>query len=133
MIKTYKAYTSVVISCINKGSRYHIAFDTLTNGTSTYTTTDKDEQEAIESHPWFDSKIYLQSSIDETEQVKKNRRKAAQKKLEQDVHIVQSFTEAQDWLAEKFGISRSKMKTKEEILAQADSCGVKLQGLDIDK
>lgn len=133
MIKTYKAYTSVVISCINKGSRYHIAFDTLTNGTSTYTTTDKDEQEAIEAHPWFGSKIYLHSSVDEAERVRKDRRKAARKEPEQDVHIVQTFTEAQDWLAEKFGISRSKMKTKEEILSQAKSCGVKLQGLDTDK
>ena len=40
------------------------------------------------------------------------------------------FEDARDYLAETFGVSRSKLKTKEDILAIAKEKGVELEGLE---
>ena len=55
------------------------------------------------------------------------KKKAAEEKK---THIVTDFEDARDYLAETFGVSRSKLKTKEDILSIAKENGVELEGLE---
>jgi hypothetical protein len=56
----------------------------------------------------------------------------AKKKVaeEKKTHVVTDVEDAKDYLAETYGVSRSKMKTKEDILAIAKEKGVELEGLE---
>ena len=49
---------------------------------------------------------------------------------EKKTHVVTDVEDAKDYLAETFGVSRSKMKTKEDILEIAKEKGVELEGLE---
>ena len=49
---------------------------------------------------------------------------------EKKTHVVTDVEDAKEYLAETFGVSRSKMKTKDEILAIAKEKGVELEGLE---
>ena len=49
---------------------------------------------------------------------------------EKKTHVVTDVEDAKDYLAETFGVSRSKMKTKEDILAIAKEKCVELEGLE---
>lgn len=65
-------------------------------------------------------------------EVKKKAAAKAKKKVadEKKTHVVTDVEDAKDYLAETYGVSRSKMKTKEDILAIAKENGVELEGLE---
>ena len=74
-------------------------------------------------------------SIDEKKEAadaKKKTAAKAKKKVadEKKTHIVTDVEDAKEYLAETFGVSRSKMKTKEEIFAIAKEKGVELEELE---
>ena len=92
-------------------------------------------QKAIESHYWFNDKFFLVESIDEKKEAAEAKKKAAaktKKKVadEKKTHVVTDFEDAKDYLADTYGVSRSKMKTKEDILAISKEKGVELEGLE---
>lgn len=104
-------------------------------GSSVYMTRDPKVQKAIESHYWFNDKFFLVESIDEKKEAAEAKKKAAakaKKKVadEKKTHVVTDVEDAKDYLAEIYGVSRSKMKTKEDILAIAKENGVELEGLE---
>ena len=112
-----------------------IVFDGKSVGCSVYMTRDPKVQKAIESHYWFNDKFFLVESIDEKKEAAEAKKKAAaktKKKVadEKKTHVVTDFEDAKDYLAETFGVSRSKMKTKEDILEIAKEKGVELEGLE---
>ena len=45
-------------------------------------------------------------------------------------YCVTDIADAKDYLADTFGVSRTKMKTKEDVLAVAKEFGVELEGLE---
>lgn len=112
-----------------------IVFEGKTMGCSVYMTRDPKVQKAIESHYWYKDKFFLAESVDEKKEAAEAKKKAAakaKKKVndEKKTHVVTDVEDAKDYLAEKFGVSRSKMKTKEDILAIAKEKGVELEGLE---
>ena len=114
--------------------RVRIVFEGKTMGSSVYITRDPKLQKAIESHYWFNDKFFLAESVDEKKEAAEAKKKAAaktKKKVdEKKTHIVTDVEDAKEYLAEAFGVSRSKMKTKDDILAIAKEKGVELEGLE---
>lgn len=134
MFNKYQAGTDLAFSVMVGDERMRIVFEGKTMGNSVYMTRDPKVQKAIESHYWFNDKFFLAESIDEKKEAAEAKKKAAakaKKKVsdEKKTHIVTDVEDAKDYLAETYGVSRSKMKTKEEILAVAQEHGVELEGL----
>ena len=135
MFNKYQAGTDLAFSVMVGDERMRIVFEGKTMGSSVYMTRDPKVQKAIESHYWFNDKFFLVESIDEKKEASEAKKKAAAKakKKEADekkTHVVTDFEDAKDYLAETYGVSRSKMKTKEEILSVAQKHGVTLEGLE---
>lgn len=134
MFNKYQAGTDLAFSVMVGDERMRIVFEGKTMGSSVYMTRDPKVQKAIESHYWFNDKFFLAESIDDKKEAAEAKKKAAakaKKKVadEKKTHIVTDIEDAKDYLAETYGVSRSKMKTKEEILAVAQEHGVELEGL----
>lgn len=134
MFNKYQAGTDLAFSVMVGDERMRIVFEGKTMGNSVYMTRDPKVQKAIESHYWFNDKFFLVESIDEKKEAAEAKKKAAAKAKkevadEKKTHIVTDIEDAKDYLAETYGVSRSKMKTKEDILAVAQEHGVELEGL----
>lgn len=133
MFKTYKAGSDLAFSVRMNGGLRRIVFVGQTMGTSVYSTRDEKEQKAIESHYWFNDKFWISEEVDEKKVAAEAKKKAAAAKKkaaeEKKTHQVTDFEDARDYLADEFGVSRSKMKTKDDILAIAQEKGVELEGL----
>ena len=135
MFKKYQAGSDLAFSVMVGNERMRIVFEGKTMGSSIYMTRDPKVQRAIESHYWFKDKFFLVETIDEKKEAAEAKKKAAaktKKKVadEKKTHVVADFEDAKDYLAETYGVSRSKMKTKEDILAIANEKGVELEGLE---
>lgn len=135
MFNKYQAGTDLAFSVMVGDERMRIVFEGKTMGNSVYMTRDPNVQNAIESHYWFNDKFFLAESIDEKKEAAEEKKKAAaktKKKVadEKKTHVVTDVEDAKDYLAETYGVSRSKMKTKEDILAIAKEKGVELEGLE---
>ena len=134
MFNKYQAGTDLAFSVMVGDERMRIVFEGKTMGNSVYMTRDPNVQKAIESHYWFNDKFFLAESIDEKKEAAEEKKKAAaktKKKVadEKKTHVVTDVEDAKDYLAETYGVSRSKMKTKEDILSIAKEKGVELEGL----
>ena len=135
MYKKYQAGTDLSFSVMVGNERVRVVFEGKTMGCSIYGTRDEKLQKAIESHYWFKDKFFLVEAVDEKKEAAeakkiasaKTKKKAAE---ENKTHIVTDFEDARDYLAETFGVSRSKLKTKEDILSIAKEKGVELEGLE---
>lgn len=135
MFNKYQAGTDLAFSVMVGKERMRILFEGKSTGSSVYMTRDPKVQKAIESHYWFNDKFFLVESIDEKKEAAEAKKKAdakAKKEVadEKKTHVVTDVEDAKDYLAETFGVSRSKMKTKEDILTIAKEKGVELEGLE---
>ena len=135
MFNKYQAGTDLAFSVMVGDERMRIVFEGKSTGSSFYMTRDPKVQKAIESHYWFNDKFFLVESIDEKKEAAEAKKKAAaktKKKVddEKKTHVVTDVEDAKDYLAETYGVSRSKMKTKEDILAISKEKGVELEGLE---
>lgn len=135
MFNKYQAGTDLAFSVMVGNVRMRINFEGKSTGSSVYMTRDPKVQKAIESHYWFNDKFFLVESIDEKKEAAEAKKKAAAKEKkkvadEKKTHVVTDVEDAKDYLAETYGVSRSKMKTKEYILAIAKEKGIELEGLE---
>ena len=135
MYKKYQAGTDLSFSVMVGNERVRVVFEGKTMGCSIYGTRDEKLQKAIESHYWFKDKFFLVEAVDEKKEAAEAKKIAAAKTKkkaaeEKKTHIVTDFEDARDYLAETFGVSRSKLKTKEDILSIAKEKGVELEGLE---
>ena len=135
MYKKYQAGTDLSFSVMVGNERVRVVFEGKTMGCSIYGTRDEKLQKAIESHYWFKDKFFLVEAVDEKKEAAEAKKRAAAKikkkaAEEKKTHIVTDFEDARDYLAETFGVSRSKLKTKEDILAISKEKGVELEGLE---
>lgn len=134
MFNTYKASCDLAFNVYVDGSIKRITFDGQSHGTSVFSTRDPKVQKGLESHHWFNDKFFLLESVDEkklaADAKKKAEQKAKKKEEEKETHIVTDVADAKDYLAERYGISRSKMKTKADVIAMAKEVGVELEGLE---
>ena len=135
MYKKYQAGTDLSFSVMVDNERVRVVFEGKTMGCSIYGTKDEKLQKAIESHYWFNDKFFLVEAVDEKKEAAEAKKRAAAKTKkkaaeEKKTHIVTDFEDARDYLAETFGVSRLKLKTKEDILSIAKEKGVELEELE---
>lgn len=134
MFKTYQGYSDLAFNVQIDGSLRRVVFDGQSKGTSIFSTRDTKLQNAMEKHCWYKDKFFLVEAFDEKKQEAEAKKKAAakatQSEEEKKTYVVEDIADAKDYLAEQFGVSRSKMKTKEDVLAIAKENNVVLEGLE---
>ena len=123
-MKIYKAKSHISITVTLRGANAHVSFSPLTGGGSTYTTNDAEMQAALEAHPKF-GKLFKAIEVKPVE-VKK---KAAPKKDEGNKVKVNSADDAKEYLIDKFGISRTKLRTIKAIKEAAEKKGIVFEGI----
>ena len=104
-----------------------IAFHATTNGRSYYITDDEELQKGIERHPWFKSKFYLESVEEEASPQPSplEREKGYDKKELTEMSFL-TLADAKNYLADKFGVVRSNIKTQEAAISAGEANGVKI-------
>lgn len=122
MLKTYSADTEISINVLVGEAHRHLAFIPRTLGGSSFATDDPMLQKAIEQHRFFGTRITLVRIMNE------NRQEVTSTVAEQKGQPVDltfsSISDAKDYCADNFGISRTRLKSFEQIKAIAKDNGV---------
>lgn len=144
MIKTYIAGTVISLSVrTTETTSKRIVFDALSNGKSTFTTNDKELQEAIEKHSRFNQLFRLASIVEEKKDKPKDVSKEATKGAEilEGVALVEEAGEqtpevktlsfpdwgaVKEYLATEYGITRTSLKSQKAMRDLATSKGIEL-------
>ena len=122
MLKTYSADTEVSINVLMGGAYRHLAFIPRTLGGSSFATDDPMLQKAIEQHRFFGTRITLANTLDDNHQERPDTDAEQTKKT---VNLTfSSISDAKDYCADNFGISRTRLKSFEQIKAIAEDNGV---------
>lgn len=119
-----KSQVSFTIKYPN-GSTKRISFSPKTLGGSTYATNDEEEQKALESHPAF-GRLFKVDKIVHPSVVKAP---PQYNKEELNSINVTDLSEARNYLAERFGVSRTKLRSKASILEYAKTYNITFVGL----
>lgn len=129
MTKTYKSPACISLSIILPSKKsVRVSFEPKSaNKGSVYHTDNEDIQYGLEHHYRFGKLFFL----DKSEEKKKAevKPKTEEKKAENVVKVSDLGT-AKEYLAEKFGVSRTTMRSTAAVLAQAKLHNVKFEGLE---
>ena len=121
MRKTYHSSTEISINVSVGDNTIHLAFVPLTLGGSTFTTSDANMQQAIEGHRFFGTRIKLMAAESEERQVDEH-----PAERHDDMPVVISFSsmaDAKDYCADTFGISRTRLRSRAQIIQLAAEKG----------
>lgn len=152
MTKIYRANTNVSINVVLSNQKNkHITFVPLSDGSSVFTTDCEELQQAIEKHYNFgklfklkehntvkrSKKHYAYRTLvtknDDTEAVSGDETADVADSDSKNTNLrrikVNDISEAKDYLAETFGISRTTMRSTKSILEKASANGVEFEGL----
>lgn len=126
MTKRYTSSARVVISVVaDNGSNMRLAFNPLTGGGSYFETSDAQLQKAIEQNVNY-GKTFVGMQVEE--QAAPVPVAKEEPKGPKQVGVA-SLDDAKEYLAEKFGISRTKLRSKAAILAAAEENGIEFTGI----
>lgn len=152
--KIYKASTTISVNIILKnGQNYHIAFLPNSNGSSSYTTSNEEIQDALEHHFRFNELFRCSEVHEEKKKTEKKKQEAPKNEVseaeepvneseesenetkeetEDNLQVVEvaDLQSAKDYLADSFGLSRTKLRSKKAIVDAATANGIKFVGLD---
>lgn len=128
MTKTYKSGSDISINVILSDKKnLHISFTPSSDGTSTYTTKDASVQAAIEKHYRF-GKLFRLERVEDERKPKEKPVQAAPVKKNEEISVP-DLSVAKDILADRFGISRTLLRTKDAIMEHAAAHGVVFTGI----
>lgn len=128
MTKTYKSGSDISINVILSDKKnLHISFTPSSDGTSTYTTKDASVQAAIEKHYRF-GKLFRLASVEDERKPKEKPVQTAPVKKNEEISVP-DLSVAKDILADRFGISRTLLRTKDAIMEHAAAHGVVFTGI----
>ncbi|WP_290169736.1 hypothetical protein [uncultured Muribaculum sp.] len=130
-MKSYKATTSLSINIVlPSGANKHIAFSPVTDGSSVFYTPDPDIQWGLEHHHKF-GKLFILSTTDPlpaqpASAVTAQPASTASTTPSQLTTVnVTDLDDAKDYLADKFGMSRTKLRSRDSIESAAKQVGIK--------
>lgn len=132
--KKYKANTNVSINVVlpNK-ENMHISFIPMSDGSSTYETNNDEIQKAIERHYNFGRLFRLASVSDKYIDVEpsdqSNEPTPSEEISTQNKVQVTDISDAKDYLADKYGVSRTALRSTTAILDKAAELGIEFVGL----
>ena len=142
MKKTYKSFMQVAFSvALPGGGSKRISFSPRTGGGSVYITDDVNVQKAIEKHPSFGKKFFLVAEPAPAPKPKVSKRleevaasepqaQAPAPKAETREVPYTNLSDAKEYLAKTFEISRSQLRSKEAIKKYAALHGIIFVGID---
>lgn len=108
------------------GKHKHVSFDTNTGLGSSLYVKDKETQEALEKHPDFNEKFFLERvDSDEPQKIVEETKKEEKPR----VFVAHTVSEAKEILNSEFGIPRSNIKTMSEVVLAATEHGIQFEGL----
>lgn len=147
MTKTYISTTVLSFNVKLEGAKKHMSFTPLTLGGSMYTTSDGKLQDAIERHRLFQTGVI--TILDEIPLEKKTNvarptktadeaaasygdtvfSVASTEKPEKKEVVLEfgTLAEAKDYIADAYGVSRTKLRTRAGIEEAAEQNGVKIE------
>ena len=122
-MKVYKSKSQVSINIKIGDGHAHINFSSVTAGGSVFYTDDAEVQKGIETHPKygklfkFDREILPEPEPTEAEEVAKT---------DEAIHKIKvnDLNEAKDYLCERYGASRTKLRSEKAIMAAAAEKGI---------
>lgn len=133
MLKKYVSRTDVSFHiALSGGGNAHVSFTPMTGGGSVYYTADADVQHGLEAHAKY-GKLFRLSPIEEKSpsptlpQVGGG--EAADTGEELNEVAVSCTDDAKDYLSEKYGVSRTKMRSLKAIQEAAARHGIVFTGL----
>lgn len=125
-MKKYIAKSDLSVNVTLKGGHHmHITFDSMTGGGSTYYTDNEDVQNALERHRYFDRFF----TVDEVVEEAPKEENVTVEETKDKEYTVECVDDAKDLLSERYGVSRTKMKTLDAVKKAAESVGVTLKGI----
>ena len=134
MIKTYTANSHISINVVlpNK-SNMHVSFVPLSDGRSMYSTNDENVQRGLERHYNFNKLFFLSESEEQNEAESETAKDDTIDDGANDdgllVVEVSDLAEAKNYLADKLGLSRTKLNSSEKIINEAAAHGIEFVGL----
>lgn len=111
------------------GKSMHLSFVPLTGGGSMYSTSDENMQSAIETHHNFGVLYKLDKVVDETKVEVKPKEQPKVQEPEVKTVKVASLEDAKEFLVDRFGISRTKLRSKKQIMDAAEAHNVMFEGI----
>lgn len=123
MLKTYVSHSEISINVMVGGAHVHVAFIPHTLGGSSMSTADPQLQEAIERHRYFGTRITLMPPQTTPVHGASTRQEAKEPQL----LTFTSITDAKDYCADTFGVSRTLLRTMQQIIDLAADNGVVIQ------
>lgn len=138
MVKEYRAKSTIGVTInMPKGGTRRVSFSGNSEGKSVFYTGDKDVQEALEHHSLFGTLFNLVASSAVEEPVAPAKDDASYEEQpiapggDELIHLpFKNLTDAKDYLADRFGVSRTRMRTREDIRRYATENGVVFDGID---
>lgn len=133
MRKIYKSKTNISINVVlpNKSNK-HVAFMPMSDGSSVFTTDSEEVQRAIEGHYKY-GKLFKLASVEDTATQAESATVASEAESERtavaQVVKISDLASARDYLAERFGISRTIMRSEKAIKEQAVAHGIEFEGI----
>ena len=133
MIKVYKSRSCVSVSArMKNGTNVRVSFTPITGKGSVFYTDNERLQEALEKHPKFGRLFFLDGSATQSQSTWQGDGSATQSQStgENDEEVLtreikaMCNDDAKDYLAEKYGISRSKLRSRVQIEAAAKANGI---------
>lgn len=125
MTKKYIAYSHIAINVVlpSSGKGMHVSFTPVTGGGSVYITSNEDIQKALERHSRFGKLFKIDINYkEEPEPVVEE--VVAVKEPKVKVMKMASLDDAKAYLADNFGISRTKLRSKKQIEDAAAANGI---------
>ncbi|MCU6767834.1 hypothetical protein OCV73_02530 [Barnesiella propionica] len=146
MLKRYIAKTNISVNIIlPSGKSTHITFSPLTGGSSVFYTDDKDIQQGLKQHRKM-GKLFKEDALPGEAEIKKIEKQiiltetegAINRDMEDNkesgtngstIIYVSCLEDAKDYLSEKFGISRTKLRSTKAIKEAAEANGITFEGI----
>jgi len=123
MTKKYIAYSHVAFNVVlPSGKSYHVSFAPLTGGGSMLITNNEDLQKAIEKHYKFGKLFKIDVNYKEEEPVAEAPVEVEEAKVK--TMKMASLDDAKAYLADNFGISRTKLRSRKQIEDAAAANGI---------
>lgn len=123
MQKTYIAKSLISLNLrMGKNASRHISFESKSNGSAIFVTDNEKLQNALERHPGFGRLFRLKESAVAAAPAKKE-------PLKRETVEVTCPSDAKQYLVDKFEVSRTKLKTTQDILAVGEQYGITFKGI----
>lgn len=129
MKKKYISKSDISVNVrLENGKNVHVSFSPKTTGGSVYYTDVEEIQTALEKHHRFGTLFKVDTTFDESAVKVQPKKEVVDVNAPKKVHISDPDS-AKAYLSEKFGISRTRMKTLKAIKDEAIAHNIEFVGL----